>query len=290
MAREERRLRVWLSVLPALCAQASMRAPPHYMESTKTFEVKASELPLTASVRSVRKLRDAQRLARESEKAESAEAAAVADAAAAATAGQRLEKKKKKGYSGDPSQEDRLMQRMQAPLHFLRNPRVVLPPRKPATEALQRQPKVPSPGAFIHVSPQEVIFTDYEAGGVYEIPVQLRNVSACSRRLRVLPPTSRFFSVCLLAYPSDGGFLAPGMHAELSVRFAPDSLADYSDFILVQTEQARETRESGRRESGGRESGRREGGGRRERAACERERERREQTRGSAECEREQHV
>ena len=62
----------------------------------------------------------------------------------------------------------------------------------------------------------------------------LQNASNLSRRVRVLPPSTKFFSITLLSYPSDEGHLAPGMHATLHVRFAPDSLADYDDFLVVQ--------------------------------------------------------
>ena len=70
--------------------------------------------------------------------------------------------------------------------------------------------------------------------GVYEIPVMLQNASNLLRRVRVLPPSTKFFSITLLSYPSEEGNLAPGMHATLHVRFAPDSLADYDDFLVVQ--------------------------------------------------------
>ena len=85
----------------------------------------------------------------------------------------------------------------------------------------------------------QVNFVDYEAGGVYQIPLTLQNSSNVSRRVRVLPPASKFFSITLLSYPSTEGFLAPGMHATLNVRFAPDSLADYDDFLVVQVHCAR---------------------------------------------------
>ena len=58
-----------------------------------------------------------------------------------------------------------------------------------------------------------------EAGGVYEIPLELHNVSALSRRVRILPTTTRFFSVTLISYlGEDSGMIAPGMHAVARVR------------------------------------------------------------------------
>ena len=101
----------------------------------------------------------------------------------------------------------------QAPLQFKRNPRYESGARKPA--AGPEQPKVPTTDTIIHCTPQKILFTEYEAGGVYEITLSLRNVSHLSRRLRVLPPSTRFFSISLIAYPSEEGHLAPGMKAEV---------------------------------------------------------------------------
>ena len=49
----------------------------------------------------------------------------------------------------------------------------------------------------------------------------------------MLPPASRYFSISLLSYPAEHGCIAPGLHAEVRVRFSPDSLADYDDFLMV---------------------------------------------------------
>ena len=46
----------------------------------------------------------------------------------------------------------------------------------------------------------------------------------------------RYFHATLLSYGAEHGVIAPGLHATFTVRFAPDSLADYDDFIVVQTE------------------------------------------------------
>jgi len=59
--------------------------------------------------------------------------------------------------------------------------------------------------------------SQYEQGGVYEIPLMLRNAdpAGLTRRVRVLPPASPYFSVSLVSYPSTTGSLAAGMHAEV---------------------------------------------------------------------------
>lgn len=44
--------------------------------------------------------------------------------------------------------------------------------------------------------------------------------------------------MCVLAgkFPGEDGVIAPGMSCKYIVRFAPDSLEDYEDFIAVETE------------------------------------------------------
>ncbi|XP_017573141.2 deleted in lung and esophageal cancer protein 1 isoform X1 [Pygocentrus nattereri] len=95
-------------------------------------------------------------------------------------------------------------------------------------------PEAPVP-VFV-ASPPVVLFTEYQAGQVYETTVELRNTTAASRHVRVIPPTTPHFSVGLGRFPGDGGVVAPGMSCQYTVRFAPDSLADYEDFLLVETQ------------------------------------------------------
>lgn len=67
--------------------------------------------------------------------------------------------------------------------------------------------------------------------------MQIRNVCATLQRVRVLPATSPFFHVSRLAFPAAEGVIAPGVHAEVRVKFTPDSLASFSDQMTVVTEQ-----------------------------------------------------
>nr|XP_015209756.1 PREDICTED: LOW QUALITY PROTEIN: deleted in lung and esophageal cancer protein 1 [Lepisosteus oculatus] len=55
-------------------------------------------------------------------------------------------------------------------------------------------------------NPPIVFFTDYRLGKIYE------------------------------ENPGEGGIVAPGMSCHYTVRFAPDSLADFEDFVLVETQ------------------------------------------------------
>lgn len=45
-----------------------------------------------------------------------------------------------------------------------------------------------------------------------------------------------FIFVLLGKFPGEGGIVAPGMSCQYTVRFVPDSLADFEDFILVESQ------------------------------------------------------
>jgi hypothetical protein len=64
---------------------------------------------------------------------------------------------------------------------------------------------------------------------------QVRNVTSVIRNLRLLPPASQYFHMSMLSFPMDNGCIAPGMAAEVTLRFTPDSLADYDDELAVDT-------------------------------------------------------
>ncbi|KAM3927972.1 deleted in lung and esophageal cancer protein 1 [Leptodactylus fuscus] len=85
-------------------------------------------------------------------------------------------------------------------------------------------------------NPPVVFFPEYEVGQIYEITVELRNLTASSRHVRVIPPSTPYFSIGLGKFPGEGGIVAPGMSCHYTIRFVPDSLADFEDFILVETQ------------------------------------------------------
>ena len=144
---------------------------------------------------------------------------------------------------------DKILVRMDRKLNFLRNPRhatknrdcgfdtVGLADTMGDPDKAAEQPCVPEPGMVFVAQPEGVLFSEYSVGGVYEQSLTLRNVSDVSRRIRVLPPATEHFSMSLLQYPSGDGMVAPGMSCQVAIRFAPDSLADYSDCIIAITEQ-----------------------------------------------------
>jgi len=86
--------------------------------------------------------------------------------------------------------------------------------------------------------PPTVHFNNYEIGGKYQLPLSFRNVSAVSRQVRVVPPTSGKFSMGPLKFPGSckDGFLAPGISLSTVITFIPSTLQECTDSITVQTE------------------------------------------------------
>ncbi|XP_078460182.1 deleted in lung and esophageal cancer protein 1-like [Lampetra planeri] len=126
------------------------------------------------------------------------------------------------------------------PQNFLLNPRH-LPPEdsRSGRSLIAQRHQSSSPENLVPLfiaNPPVVLFTDFVVGQMYETTVELRNVTSVSRHLRVLPPSTPYFSIGLGRFPSESGCVAPGMSCSYSVRFAPDSLADVDDFLLVETQ------------------------------------------------------
>lgn len=146
--------------------------------------------------------------------------------------------------AGEKRKNLEILERMQTKLDFLRNPRFAPSDRQSASETLTSPTHAPTPhdaadaegsssSTCFVVVPSPVEFTDYDIGGVYEQLVYIRNTSALSRRLRVLPPATLYFSIDALTFPDPSGLIAPGMHVQVRLRFAPDSRADYKDALRI---------------------------------------------------------
>ncbi|XP_072544966.1 deleted in lung and esophageal cancer protein 1 isoform X3 [Salminus brasiliensis] len=143
------------------------------------------------------------------------------------------------------------LQKFRKTQNFLRNPHfqplsgqrggksLITTERRVQNAAKERKDCCSSPEAPVPVfiaSPPVVLFAAYRVGQVYETTVELRNMTAASRHVRVIPPTTPHFSIGLGRFPGEGGVVAPGMSCQYTVRFAPDSLDDYEDFLLVETQ------------------------------------------------------
>ena len=108
------------------------------------------------------------------------------------------------------------------------------PPAKTFTKTLAAA----SSSDLIAVEPACLAFRNHVPSSVYEQTVHIRNTSAISRRLRLLRPSTPFFKVAKVKWPGGeaSGTLAPGMSVHALVQFVPDSLADFADQLIVQSE------------------------------------------------------
>ncbi|ETP10790.1 hypothetical protein F441_13640 [Phytophthora nicotianae CJ01A1] len=130
-----------------------------------------------------------------------------------------------------------ILERMQTKLDFVRNPRYAVPDlsKTSTRDGLTESNSTVKP-CFDIVPKPPIIFTDYDIGGIYEQVVYVRNTGLLSRCARILPPGTIFFSMASVLFPEESGMVAPGMHVELRIRFAPDSRGDYKDSFTVQYE------------------------------------------------------
>jgi len=128
-----------------------------------------------------------------------------------------------------------VLRRMETKVTFLKNPRF----KADRNGAANGQP---SPFA---VSPAQCVFRNYEVGGVYEIHMEMRNTTDVGRRLRILPCSNPMFSVTPLQYEAEkrrpvdvdpSAIVAPGLSASVVVRFAPTTLNDQTEQLVLSTE------------------------------------------------------
>uniref|UniRef100_A0A8C4U7X1 DLEC1 cilia and flagella associated protein n=1 Tax=Falco tinnunculus TaxID=100819 RepID=A0A8C4U7X1_FALTI len=85
-------------------------------------------------------------------------------------------------------------------------------------------------------NPPAVLFSNYEAGQVYEMTTELQNITSTCHHVRLIPPSTSAFAVGPGKFPGKGGMIAPGMTCQYTVQFIPEYLGDYEDCILVGTQ------------------------------------------------------
>ncbi|OMJ84270.1 hypothetical protein SteCoe_14614 [Stentor coeruleus] len=125
----------------------------------------------------------------------------------------------------------KFIQSMNKKITFLKNPRELPSVNNPKLGILAKD----NP---FRLNPECIVFTDYEEGGVYEIPLIITNVSGLLRRIMVLPPSTEMFSIAQTVFPdSEMGLVAPGMSAKVLVHFHAASLAEFDDEFMIKTEQ-----------------------------------------------------
>ncbi|NWX54276.1 DLEC1 protein, partial [Promerops cafer] len=84
-------------------------------------------------------------------------------------------------------------------------------------------------------SPPCVLFLYDKAGQVYEMTVELRNITSTGQHVRLIPPSTSVFFIWPGKYPGKGGMIAPGMACQYTVQFIPECLGEYEDHILVES-------------------------------------------------------
>ncbi|XP_054047968.1 deleted in lung and esophageal cancer protein 1 [Rissa tridactyla] len=85
-------------------------------------------------------------------------------------------------------------------------------------------------------NPPTVLFSDYEVGQVYEMTIELQNITSTCHHVRLIPPSTSAFAIGPGKFPGKGGMIAPGMTCQYTVQFIPEHLGDYEDRILVETQ------------------------------------------------------
>jgi len=234
---------------------ATEQSVPHYMQTTSSMKVR-NTINKTARLESVKQ--QTVKLKRDNERAQAREEKLASSGPPKDTTilPRESERVKEKKILVDPSEKevsDLLLERMNNKLNFMRNPRYDknkyggkagggangLGNKVGDIATAVQQPPYPTREMAFIVEPEKIQFTDYEVGKEYETTVVFRNVTPVSRRLRLLPPRSEHFAMALVEFPGDGGLVAPGMSVRLTVRFLPDSLADYQDALVCITEQNR---------------------------------------------------
>lgn len=130
----------------------------------------------------------------------------------------------------DKEANRRLIKSMNKRIAYLKNPKTVPPSQNTKLGLLAKD-------SSFKVTPSELLFTNYEEGGMYEAVMTVTNVSAILRRLQVLPPKTALFSLAGIKYPGKDGYVASGMSIQIIVTFLPSSLADFNDEIILRTEQ-----------------------------------------------------
>ena len=242
---------------------------PNYLESTSSMTFRAGVIADEIKARAARKVAAAadsddgggyghdEMLGSEANAAEESEEheRRLKKLARSRARARKMAREKLTGAEHDAN--DKVLDRMHRKVQFLRNPRFA----GAATGPIGPGTQVGEPAPAFRAEPAEVIFTDYEpvVGGVdepYSFKLSLRNITmpALTRRLRVIPPTSPFFEIEQPNFPgkkwrpkaqddhpdiANGavtGEVAPGMAAEVIVRFAPRSRGTYATTIVLVAE------------------------------------------------------
>uniref|UniRef100_A0A8C0GUB3 DLEC1 cilia and flagella associated protein n=1 Tax=Chelonoidis abingdonii TaxID=106734 RepID=A0A8C0GUB3_CHEAB len=148
-------------------------------------------------------------------------------------------------YKADREQDRVYLARLENRHNYLKNPRFFPPNTLNGGKSLIFPQKKSLPLFYFSdpqsvpvflATPPAVAFSEYEVGQVYEMTIELQNMTSVCRHVRVIPPSTSAFAIGLGKFPGEGGIVAPGMTCQYTIQFIPEYLADYEDYILVETQ------------------------------------------------------
>ncbi|NWW76135.1 DLEC1 protein, partial [Climacteris rufus] len=157
-----------------------------------------------------------------------------------------------KGRKSQAEEVSEYLARLEKRQNYLKNPRffppntshggkslVVSQEKVEQTTARRAAEDTKGDTSFVPVflaKPPSVLFSYDEVGQVYEMTVELQNITSTSQHVRIIPPSNSAFFIWPGKYPGKGGMIAPGMACQYTVQFIPEYLEDYEDHILVETQ------------------------------------------------------
>ncbi|XP_039920879.1 deleted in lung and esophageal cancer protein 1 isoform X2 [Hirundo rustica] len=163
---------------------------------------------------------------------------------------QKRVRKESKSWKAEELSE--YLSRLEKSQNYLKNPRFFPPntlqggkslvlSQEKVEEIIARRKAEDAKGdtSFVPVffaNPPSVLFSYDKAGQVYEMTVELRNITSTAQHVRLIPPSASVFYIWPGKYPGKGGMIAPGMACQYTVQFIPEYLGEYEDHILVESQ------------------------------------------------------
>uniref|UniRef100_A0A452HNS4 DLEC1 cilia and flagella associated protein n=1 Tax=Gopherus agassizii TaxID=38772 RepID=A0A452HNS4_9SAUR len=123
-------------------------------------------------------------------------------------------------YKADREQDRVYLARLENRHNYLKNPRFFPPNTLNGGKSL--------------IFPQKEV--ERMITGRKVMTIELQNMTSVCRHVRVIPPSTSAFAIGLGKFPGEGGIVAPGMTCQYTIQFIPEYLADYEDYILVETQ------------------------------------------------------
>lgn len=112
-----------------------------------------------------------------------------------------------------------------------------LSPQTTLSKSLVKKTKTSETSDIITITPNPIIFYEYEADAEFEQIFLVRNVSHNSISVRIGRPTTKFFSISFMA-KADAP-IAPGMSCKFLVKFKPNHVSDFDDCVDIITNDGR---------------------------------------------------